>query len=430
MTLYNLVRMDTATTGTADIVVTTAVAGYKDCTDVPNGASVTYSVFNVHAGLPTDSEIGHGTWNSATKTISRSTVLASTNGNAKINLTGSSQVALTVAAEDMEFLKLDQTTPQSVINGSPIVEGIQFDITPTTTNAAEGLLRWNPTDGTLDVGMSGGDVTMQLGQEMYAKVRNAAGYQKILNGQPVYISGRTGVYPNVQLSRSDVEATSANLGIATQDIDSPGFGYITTFGYVRGIKTDYSGSGNWGTTWAAGDKLYISKTIAGQLTNVEPSAPHHSDIVGTVGVVSATQGSILVLNEKHYAFQELTDVNGTALTTSGQIPVWNQAAGYFDFDYNITDYAKTLIPPVTKTENYTLTTSDHYVNCNGTFALTLPTAVGCAGKMFVMKNSGTGIITILTTSAQTIDGYASGMLTLSQYESVTVISEGANWIIT
>jgi hypothetical protein len=233
-----------------------------------------------------------------------------------------------------DLLYLDQTTPQAVINGSPIMEGIQFDTTPSTSNVAEGLLRWNLTDGTLDLGMSGGDITMQIGQEIFIKVRNPSGGSTIVNGSPVYISGRTGVFPDISLARSDSELTSCCIGITTQDIASPAYGYVTTFGYVRGIKTDYTGDGDWGTTWNMGDKLYVSKTIAGQLTNVEPTTPHHSDIVATVGVISATQGSILVVNEKHYALEELTDVNGTALSTTGQFPMWNNTAGYFDFNKN------------------------------------------------------------------------------------------------
>lgn len=235
-------------------------------------------------------------------------------------------------------LKLDQTTPQSVVNGSPIMEGIQFDITPSTTNIAEGLLRWNSTDGTLDLGMSSGIVTMQLGQEMFIKVRNDAGGSTIANATPVYIAGRTGVFPEIAPAKSDSDTTSRCIGITTQDIDSPGFGYVTTFGYVRGIKTNYIGSGVWGTTWSAGDRLYISKTLSGQLTNVEPSSPHHSDIVGIVGIVSSNQGSILVNIVPHKTLEELTDVNGTALITSGQFPVWNQDLKYFDFNYNIDDY--------------------------------------------------------------------------------------------
>jgi hypothetical protein len=61
--------------------------------------------------------------------------------------------------------------------------------------------------------------------------------------------------------------------------------------------------------------------------------------VGTIGVISATQGSILITINHHKTLEELTDVDGTELTTTGQFPSWNQTEGYFDFDKNIvTDY--------------------------------------------------------------------------------------------
>jgi hypothetical protein len=87
---------------------------------------------------------------------------------------------------------------------------------------------------------------------------------------------------------------------------------------------------------------------------------------------------------------------------------------------------------VTKTALYTLTITDYTVDCtSGTFTLTLPTAVGTSGygQVYNLKNSGTGVITIATTSSQTIDGNASGTLTLNQYDSLTVQSNNANWII-
>ena len=87
-------------------------------------------------------------------------------------------------------------------------------------------------------------------------------------------------------------------------------------------------------------------------------------------------------------------------------------------------------PYVEKSANFTLTTNDFTVNCtSGTFTLTLPTAVGCTGRIYNMKNVGTGIITIATTSSQTIDGTATGILTLIQYDNLMVQSDGANWII-
>ena len=83
-----------------------------------------------------------------------------------------------------------------------------------------------------------------------------------------------------------------------------------------------------------------------------------------------------------------------------------------------------------KTAAYTLTATDYTVNCtSGTFALTLPTAVDVTGQVYNLKNSGTGVITINTTSAQKIDGSASGALTLAQYDRMTVQSNGANWMI-
>lgn len=73
---------------------------------------------------------------------------------------------------------------------------------------------------------------------------------------------------------------------------------------------------------------------------------------------------------------------------------------------------------------------DTTVHCTAnTFTVTLPTAIGATGKVYNIKNSGIGIITIATTSAQTIDGGASGSVTLNQYDNLTVQSDGANWII-
>lgn len=99
-------------------------------------------------------------------------------------------------------------------------------------------------------------------------------------------------------------------------------------------------------------------------------------------------------------------------------------------------FANTITEPsvkvgyVGKTANYTLLTTDYLVECtSGTFTLTLPTAVGVTGQKYILKNSGTGFITINTTSAQTIDGQASGAIIFGQFVSYTVYSNNSNWII-
>ncbi len=84
------------------------------------------------------------------------------------------------------------------------------------------------------------------------------------------------------------------------------------------------------------------------------------------------------------------------------------------------------------TTNTTATATDNLLVFTGTSAatITLPTAVGCDGRSYLVKNASTTgptpVLTIATTSGQTIDGAASWTL-LSANESITVISNGSNW---
>lgn len=84
-----------------------------------------------------------------------------------------------------------------------------------------------------------------------------------------------------------------------------------------------------------------------------------------------------------------------------------------------------------QTANYSLLDTDWFVtgsNASG-MTLTLPTAVGLAGKIYTLKNIGaTGTVTIATTSSQTIDGSTTYLLS-TQYQAIQVISNNANWLI-
>lgn len=85
---------------------------------------------------------------------------------------------------------------------------------------------------------------------------------------------------------------------------------------------------------------------------------------------------------------------------------------------------------VSKTSTYFILASDSIIDCtSGTFTATLPTAVGNVGRYYTIKNSGTGVITVGTTSSQTIDGSTTYPLS-TQYKYVTVVSNNTNWIIT
>jgi hypothetical protein len=77
----------------------------------------------------------------------------------------------------------------------------------------------------------------------------------------------------------------------------------------------------------------------------------------------------------------------------------------------------------------TVLDATHYVvNATAnTFDVTLPTAVSVAGRTYVIKNSGAGIVTLKANGAETIDGGA--FVDIAQWGGYTVMSDGANWII-
>ncbi|HUP79325.1 MAG TPA: hypothetical protein VM260_12310, partial [Pirellula sp.] len=86
-----------------------------------------------------------------------------------------------------------------------------------------------------------------------------------------------------------------------------------------------------------------------------------------------------------------------------------------------------------KTAAYTLTKTDSVVSGDATaaaFSITLPTAVGVTGQIYIIKkiDSSVNVVTIATSSSQTIDGAATVFLS-TQWQTTRVVSDGANWLI-
>lgn len=84
---------------------------------------------------------------------------------------------------------------------------------------------------------------------------------------------------------------------------------------------------------------------------------------------------------------------------------------------------------IAKTATYTATLSDYTIDCTAnTFTVNLPTAVGITGRIYVIKNTGTGVITIDASGSEAIDGSLTKTLS-TQYSSYMIQSNGVNWII-
>ena len=88
---------------------------------------------------------------------------------------------------------------------------------------------------------------------------------------------------------------------------------------------------------------------------------------------------------------------------------------------------------VTKTGNYTATSNDYTIICNatsGSFTITLPAVASHTNRMYHIKkiDSSANTVTVDGNGAETIDDATTAVLT-TQYESITIQSDGSEWWI-
>jgi len=82
-----------------------------------------------------------------------------------------------------------------------------------------------------------------------------------------------------------------------------------------------------------------------------------------------------------------------------------------------------------KGATYTATTSDYLIDCTtGTFTVNLPDALLNVGRILIIKNSGTGTITVDGDGTQTIDGATTYSLS-ARWATVQIMCDGNNWKI-
>lgn len=113
--VYDHVGMSTVTTGTGTLTLGSALGAvninavtYQSFAQagVPNGAIVSYLILDSNGNW----EVGQGIYTSLGTTLSR-TVVASSNSNNPISLSGSAQVFITILAEDVNIYRINSAIP-------------------------------------------------------------------------------------------------------------------------------------------------------------------------------------------------------------------------------------------------------------------------------------------------------------------------------
>jgi hypothetical protein len=216
-------------------------------------------------------------------------------------------------------------SPNLTISGSiTSVNYIDFNTGSAQPAWKSGRVFWDNVDGALSVYNAEADVTLQVGQENWTRVRNNTG-TTVTNGTVVRLNGAQGDVPTVERAQSLAMSGSVNvlnqiLGVATHNIEDNSFGYITTQGLVRGLNTN---------AFNDGDTLFVGTGSSGILTNIPPRAPYEIIPVGVcVKASPGTSGIIYVAVQQPIDFSDLSSVRVTGSYSYGDLWVYKQSGSF------------------------------------------------------------------------------------------------------
>ena len=279
-----------------------------------------------------------------------------------------------------------------------------------STATATGTFRGNASISRvlLTENESGTDIVTVL-REGYLKFGNLETYPRIFPGntlQNVDLT-RTGLIYDTRLSSSynrianyfkitfDSLSTASYYGIALD----PSFAPVTT-----------------NSAWTA---MYIGSTI--------------NQTGGSSGITRGIQIAPLLTSAYDYRALEISNTSGKAIyqtsTEPTNILAGKTSIGSTSAPTSTLDVSGSLeLGYVEKTSTYTATSSDFTINCtSGSFTINLPTAVGITGRIYVIKNTGVGTITVDGNGSETIDG--GEIADIPSYYQLMIQSTGSGWII-
>ncbi len=340
-----------------------------------------------------------------------------------------------------------------------VENNLQFNTGYTGTTIIEGMMQWDEDNQTISLGLHN-SVSIQLGQKTYYLIKNQSG-ATLQNGRVIRAAGALGssgrILGQYMIADGTIPA-KYTLGIATEDIIDGDDGYATEFGLVRGIITTCSLCGE---TWAEGDVLWVSPTISGGLTNVEPQFPNIKIEIAIV-VKAASNGSIFVRPHRYPSTNEIQDIISSGKTNNSILQYSSTLSGYTNTTTPIlTSISATTISggtifsgatnlydifePINKSPyntfiltagtSYSFTGTVNTVSINKTTGsatqINLPSNPDVNNFYVVKDRKGDSILNPITVSGgtYTIDGSTSIEIKKSNKPSFTFLFDGSEYII-
>jgi hypothetical protein len=192
---------------------------------------------------------------------------------------------------------------------------------------AAGRMWYDGSTGAWNLGMGGGNITQQVGEELfvYGKASAAITDSPL---QIVYHTGTVGASGVITFAPTIAGLTDVNsiVGVATESLALNGFGRVTSFGVVRGITTNGTA---FGEVWADDDVIWYNP-VTGNPTKVQPVAPYIKVQVGLVIKAGAGGSGSFQVNISRGSTLGGTDSNvQISAPSNGQILTYDGAATYW-----------------------------------------------------------------------------------------------------
>lgn len=197
----------------------------------------------------------------------------------------------------------------------------QYNTTNSSIPSAAGVVSWDDTNGTLRLSMKGNTYNLPIGESLVSRVVNKTGATlNRVDYKVVRVAAAQGQRLAVELAQGNNDANSKDtLGVVCENISNNQEGFIVNVGQITEINTTGSLQGE---TWADGDLIYLSPFTAGKMTNIKPTAPNHTVILGYVEYAHSQHGKIYIKIDNGYEIGELHDVYAPN-PTNGQGLFWN-----------------------------------------------------------------------------------------------------------
>ena len=181
-----------------------------------------------------------------------------------------------------------------------------------------------------------------------------------------------------------------------------------------------------GTGWAGGIVKFILITPFETSTEVYP-AEAYSETLDANGAFSITLGvpdtgtaHYVVLTPDNIAHTVYLE-DGAATTLQTLLTIAGTSVSQSDLQTLLDQYSVLAITNVTAA--YDVLTTDDVIRADGTFTVTLPAATG-TGAVYIVKNIGTGTVTLAAQAGETIDGDASIAIGAEDWRTVVDAAAG------